>query len=380
MRVNADFTNRSWTIDNACLDYFLPVSTSWTPHQLLCSPNKIDDNLYAINDDFLPSSGPQADNYDTIPGTTLFCGSVIRHFGHQMIENVHRLWAIRHTPHDHLLFHYDEVIYPSMLAVVTDAVTMMGGDTSKLLVSKDNLKFEKLIIPERGVTIDSPVANDNYLKELLSPADNPTLKLFVTRRRLRGMGMIAGESYIARLLGEMGYEDFVPEDHSLAEQAEKYRNASHIIFVDGSAVYGFDLIGVHPNCRVGVISRRHYNIADVFKTKVGYLSITSTRPYVKSVRAAIGKSLIGKIAPATTIAFVYPHNFFNWLSELCGHPLQFSMSELRHWEGEDTVEYMKWRIKDRQILKVNIQEIALLIESVSHRVELLRMATDYVGD
>lgn len=99
---------------------------------------------------------------------------------------------------------------------------------------------------------------DKIVKVPPSPSDGS--KLFVSRAGLP-KGRIAGEAYLESVLAQAGFDIFRPELFSLEEQMMRYRKADHLLFSEGSAIHGLQLLGSIP-AKVTVICRRQgYRIA-----------------------------------------------------------------------------------------------------------------------
>lgn len=65
--------------------------------------------------------------------------------------------------------------------------------------------------------------------------------LFVSRVKTKSP--LAGEAYLSQLLSEIGIPTYYPEDHPIQEQLEEYSRTDHLIFVEGSATIGLQLLG-----------------------------------------------------------------------------------------------------------------------------------------
>lgn len=132
------------------------------------------------------------------------------------------------------------------------------------------------VLPERVRIVSSPVIVDTlsvlpqaerlfggapsaaYL-DLLdqlggAPPRRDGSKFYVSRAGM-WKGKIAGESYLEMALERCGYKAFRPEDFPLDEQLDTYRRASHLVFAEGSAIHGLQLLG-RIGAEVTVIARR----------------------------------------------------------------------------------------------------------------------------
>lgn len=70
------------------------------------------------------------------------------------------------------------------------------------------------------------------------------------------LGSFAGEEMLVKILSACGVTIIYPEDLSLEHQLEIYLGAEVLIFAEGSAQHGLELLGYHGDKRVFIICRR----------------------------------------------------------------------------------------------------------------------------
>jgi hypothetical protein len=68
-------------------------------------------------------------------------------------------------------------------------------------------------------------------------------RLYVSRTKQALEGGLLGETFLERWLQGVGFEPFYPESHSFSEQMDCYRKAEYVIFAQGSACHGTELLG-----------------------------------------------------------------------------------------------------------------------------------------
>jgi hypothetical protein len=68
-------------------------------------------------------------------------------------------------------------------------------------------------------------------------------------------GLLLGERYVESLLAEAGFSVYRPEEHPLVDQMNVYRHARQLIFPEGSACHGAELLGRQLQ-RVALLNRR----------------------------------------------------------------------------------------------------------------------------
>ena len=78
--------------------------------------------------------------------------------------------------------------------------------------------------------------------------------LYVSRSALPPQGMVLGEAWFERQLEAEGFTVFRPEEWRFAPQLDHYRKAEAVVFPEGSACHGTELLGAR-NRRVGVCHR-----------------------------------------------------------------------------------------------------------------------------
>jgi len=100
-------------------------------------------------------------------------------------------------------------------------------------------------------------------------------KLYLSRSNLpERLGGIIREAQLEKELAEKGYEVFHPQDHSLDVQIARYKAATHLVGLDGSALHLFGLVA-RPDQRVAVVRRRPGNAPDgIVAHLTGFTGVT----------------------------------------------------------------------------------------------------------
>jgi hypothetical protein len=88
-----------------------------------------------------------------------------------------------------------------------------------------------------------------------APAERDHDCVFISRARLHERGRFAGESYLDDTLAAAGVTVFHPETVDFETQMRLYRRARCLIFSEGSALHGLQLLG-HLDADVVVLVRR----------------------------------------------------------------------------------------------------------------------------
>jgi len=206
----------------------------------------------------------------TLAGTWNYVGPTHPHFGHVMAEMVHRVLPSREcfghdawlvvAPKNSYIQSYREMSPPHQ-----SALEFLGVSPDRIRVIRDDTIVESLNIVEQGAHLGSP-PEQSYLEMLRSYserrlndlfANTPrSAKVYVSRSDMRGLGNFLGERWIEGLFEREGFTIFKPEAHTLSEQMDVYRRASWLVFNEGSACHGAELLGREMLGNVFVLTRR----------------------------------------------------------------------------------------------------------------------------
>jgi len=197
--------------------------------------------------------------YDTqISGEWVYAGLVYPHFGHMMAETIHRiipsrrLFACRNWLFVGVRGPQPYSGFAGLPKFTQQALQFLEVDPDRVLVLNQDAVVQCLHIVEQGSDLGvGPVSG--YLHELRTFAQMrldalrvsiPTSPLiYVSRKALSHEGGFLGESYLETALEAEGFVLFQPENHPLHVQMEFYRQARVIIFPEGSACHGIELLG-----------------------------------------------------------------------------------------------------------------------------------------
>ncbi len=80
--------------------------------------------------------------------------------------------------------------------------------------------------------------------------------LYVSRSALEPQGNILGEIYFEQHLEREGFTVFRPEEFRFTSQMDHYRKAKIVIFPEGSACHGTELMGTNMMGRTFIVPRR----------------------------------------------------------------------------------------------------------------------------
>lgn len=197
---------------------------------------------------------PAGNDPKRLKGAFLYGGPLILEFGHFLAESVARLLpGLRLEPELPVLFagprgtdHHD-ALRPSY---VQQVLAFLGVPLQRVHVVQQPVQVDRLLVVEQGSDLGGG-PKPAYLDMLddFSPGRLDALsrgpgaeRVYVSRSRMPA-GRLLGERYLEALLAEAGFLVYRPEDHTLVEQMNTYRSARQLVFPEGSACHGTELLG-----------------------------------------------------------------------------------------------------------------------------------------
>lgn len=219
------------------------------------------------------ASPPDSHAVPVQSGNFLYAGLLDLHFGHFMVECIHRLWAWKHTGgvYDGLVFAPTPRYRPQqpLPGYVAQTLDWFGIPLDRVIFLDAPSRFARLHIPEVGKHRNRG-PSPGYLALLAEVLDLPEPQgygawLYLSRKRLPwSKGRFLAESALEDGLARQGFEIVYPETLTLADQIARYRGAADILIAQGSAVHGLELLPCLAG-RVAVIQR--------FRTEAGKVSL-----------------------------------------------------------------------------------------------------------
>ena len=194
-------------------------------------------------------------------------GPVSHHFGHAVADFGMRLAASAHAdPSQPLLFAVSAIDPPEPPAFFWQILAHLNVDPARVVLAREPVLVRELHVFPQAERRGGPAPDPAYLDYLdavaapAPPADSPA-RVYVSRARLQShnrhftVGQLAGEAYLERLLASSGVAVVHPEEITVAEQMALYRGARLLLFAEGSALHGLQLLG-RVGADVAVINRR----------------------------------------------------------------------------------------------------------------------------
>jgi hypothetical protein len=184
-------------------------------------------------------------------------------FGHLVAEHLSRVrWALRVWPDKTFLF----TVAPGTTRAdlggwVWQVFAWIGLPADQVRIVDAPLKVRRLFVAAQDEMLGKLAPSDAYLDLLDGFTDRlqptPTDLLYVSRQGMvvEGNGGHAGEDYLVKLLLARGVTVLNPRQADLMTQLRAYAGAGHLVFAEGSAVHGRQLLGRLPQC-ISVLIRR----------------------------------------------------------------------------------------------------------------------------
>lgn len=219
----------------------------WRNGKAICTPTKID-----------------ATNPDVVTDAAVFVSMHDDHFGHICAETVSRLpQSLADAPGLPLYFSAGRALDMAQASPVFRAILGWLNVPSPLVrfIHRPTL-FRDLRIAAQAEPMNGPAPPEEYLRLLeariagnLKPV-RPMGTVFVSRALLgAAKGKSAGERYLAGCLQQLGVQVVYPETLPLSEQMRIYAGAQNLVFQEGSAIHGRQLLG-RIDQHISILRRR----------------------------------------------------------------------------------------------------------------------------
>ncbi|WP_458095964.1 glycosyltransferase 61 family protein [Roseomonas sp. WA12] len=205
------------------------------------------------------------ESVDAFLPEAVWCGPVCTHFGHAITDFGMRIAVSAHgLPGLPLLFS----VAPGQAAMVPTffwgILEQFGVERDRVVLVEEPVRVGTLHVLPQAERMNGPPPEKTYLDLLdrtVRRQHDPSLEattVYVSRGRFRTdslMGRIAGETYLDGVLAAAGVLVVHPETLTVAEQVRLYQNAGRLLFSEGSALHGLQLLG-RITTPVGVLLRR----------------------------------------------------------------------------------------------------------------------------
>lgn len=196
---------------------------------------------------------------ERLEGRWIFGGLLRDHFGHIITNALGRLWVADHVGDvSGVLFLRDKT--PSEHSVIYSRLAeVLRLPQDHRILSRPVVAESLVVAPDLFSEARDCVADPAFNRWLDArfPSDcEATRRVYVTRSRLDPLsGRLLCEDILEENFKAAGFEVFVPETASMAEQVAVYRQSREIVSTDGSALHLAALVA-GPEARVTILLRR----------------------------------------------------------------------------------------------------------------------------
>lgn len=287
-----------------------------------------------------------AQDYDAMLTEGVWLGPIFPHFGHAIADAAPRFLAsLRAQPKGPFLLGAKSSEPSGQPGPVYRGILdWFGVPEKRVRVITKPTHVKTLWVAPQAEQRSKVGPSDDYLlglkqhQERRLPIDGARgRRIFVSRSRLPAK--FAGESYLDEFFQAQGFEVLHPERLSIPDQLSAYLTSREIVFSEGSAMHGLQLLGrIHAN--VSVINRRS---GSRLANHLIEPRVRSLRYYDADVINVHGCRLDGQPAPETGISFLSPGRIEQLVRELTGPSalIPFDYNEYRVRCAEDLKEWLR---------------------------------------
>lgn len=217
--------------------------------------------------DVCPQPPAEGEPIDSLDGEALWGGCLVNHFGHFLAEFAHRLLpAAQARPDLPILYVTRPGQGAEPLPGFIQAVFEYLGVAGRVRVLDRPTRVGMLWVAPQAECLGGPPPAADYLARLAErqaalPVAPAGEVLFVSRAGV-GEGLV-GEAALEDFFAALGARIYRPEQHPLAEQLATYLAHTQLVFTEGSALHGLQLLGRLPG-ELTVLSRRPGRFGQAF--------------------------------------------------------------------------------------------------------------------
>src|ERR1700722_10663001 len=192
-------------------------------------------------------------------GQWAYIGPKYPHFGHILAEMVHRIpptkMLLPNVKKHLIVTTFDDDSGPTvdtLCRAYREVLDFFEIQSETVLILNENAIVQRLALCEQGSNLGGEQlpwyldALREYSTRRLNQLHGSQVehhKVYVSKSKMPHGGKILGGQYIEELLAEDGFLVFHPEEAPLSTQMDIYRKASELIFEEGSACHGTELLG-----------------------------------------------------------------------------------------------------------------------------------------
>lgn len=198
------------------------------------------------------------------PGTAIYAGPWLEHFGHFLLEGLARTWAVRRHPELPVVWSAaaekedDTALAPGEAPGLNGwraALLELLGIRNEMIFATRPLGFERLLVPEAGYRIQHFCHPEQAAAlGVVEHRPEPGRRLWLTRSRLRQLQNLSMPAVEARL-EELGWTVIAPETLTIPEQMDHLARAERVAGEMGSQLHPLLFLKEARGLRVDVLLR-----------------------------------------------------------------------------------------------------------------------------
>ena len=192
-------------------------------------------------------------------------GLLDRNFGHLIAEHLPRIpLALQERPNDTYVFTVEpDVTKDALPNYIWDVLEWYGLRSTQVHIVTEPVHINELRVNPQEEMLPNIGPSQTYLNALSKIAERRALVpiksnlLYVTRAGMpsKGAGGHIGEKHLVSVLQKLGVDILDPATASIHEKLALYAGAKHIVFAEGSALHGRQMLGWHDQY-IHVLRRR----------------------------------------------------------------------------------------------------------------------------
>lgn len=202
-------------------------------------------------------------DFETSTETVLYLGFIFKHWGHFIMEYIHRLWPIVMEPEKYKDI---KIVYlPKEDKDVLDGnfiefLDLLGIKSSQLLRVEKPTLFKKVIIPEIPITVSKrDFAFSVEIRAIIEKVKKEAMKrkssikfydkIYLSHAHWKGANnRDIGESDIENFFNLNGFQSIYPEELTVTQQIQLIYNAKQVVSVLGTMSHNFMFASNETKC------------------------------------------------------------------------------------------------------------------------------------
>lgn len=184
-----------------------------------------------------------------LKGKFIFCGWLIPHYGHFLMETLSRLWCLNELNSSEFTFVFnyynDGNCFLEEKEWAKELLLSFGVTPEKIIFADGNYQVDRLYVPSQSMVLHSSVNCkaqayiwDTINSHLYRSGEDTPKKIYLSRSKLvRDKRKMLNELEVESVFQEAGFAIIYPESMSLSEQVTLMANADVVAGPSGSALH-----------------------------------------------------------------------------------------------------------------------------------------------